>query len=539
MTTVQGRPGRAVDPSQADAHAFVGWLARTHRYNSPDVALATATAFASRLANHTANRSIGPAMVSRLENGSATWLADHLIVYEKTLDLRPGKLMAPACRLLRSHGRSTMDFLNRRITPADEQAAADIVDCVLGGDVVTAADWDLLSACLIVTGRKLGVRTWSALIERLVLEICASQGIDQEMRSEALVRLSDAEIAIDIISDSAIGMMTQRGNPQSFQPLIIYRMMPQRAPAAWIARALLNPPDRWLLRELFSTVAILVGAGEWQPSAAQLRSLRRECADTIGDSAVELEVRRAGMQLLRKLGPDPRRFLGTDSGPELAYLAKSSFAPDAQSARYGDACRRIAAEVQEVGLTWQAKWENGEDLILGNILIQSLVGRSDDLRSSSTSLVINSGYATALRQVLFKVLGSDDVTSDRVFFRALIRLFGKLASGAGDGDLLIKIIGSERIDVDTRIQACWALGNCASRMPRSILENMLSLCREKSFGAQSGTAIRAAVAACGRAGIRHALDQLGEDNNQALAIRDECRWWNSLPHYIRRSTASE
>ena len=536
---VQGRPGRAADPLRADACALVGWLARTHRYNSPDVALATASTFAARLASQAPGRPVGAAMVSRLENGSARWLADHLIAYEKTLGLRPGKLMAPACRLLRSRGQISLDLLGRRITAAHEQAAADIVDCVLGGDVVTAADWDLLSASLIVTGRKLGVRTWGALTERLILEICASQGTGQEVRAEALVRLSNVEIATSAISDSAIGAMTQRGNPQSFQPLIIYRMMPWYAPAAWITRALLSPPDRWLLRELFSTVAVLVSAGEWQPSAHQLRSVRRECADTIRDPSIELEVRRAGMQLLRKLGPDPQRFLNTDSGPELTYLAKPPLAPDAQSARYGDACRRIAAEVQEIGLAWQEKWENGEDRMLGEILIKSLVGRSDDLRSSSTSLLINSGYAASLRQVLSRVLSDNAASQDRVFFRALIRLFGKLASSADDGHLLIKIIGSERIDVDTRIQACWALGNCASRVPRSFPENMLSLCLTKPFGAQSNTAIRAAVAACGRAGIRHALDQVGGDNTQSLAVRDECRWWNSLPYYVRRSTASE
>jgi hypothetical protein len=539
MSMVQGRPGRAADPLRADAYTLVGWLARTHRYNSPDVALATASAFASRLAGQASGRPIGAAMVSRLENGSARWLADHLTTYEKTLGLRPGKLMAPACRLLRSRGQIGLDLLGRRITAADEQAAADIVDCVLGGDVVTAADWDLLSASLIVTGRKLGVRTWGSLTERLILEICASQGTGQEIRAEALVRLSNAEVATSAISDCAIGAMTQRGNPQSFQPLIIYRMMPRSAPAAWITRALLDPPDRWLLRELFSTVAVLVGAGEWQPSAHQLRSLHRECADTIRDPSIELEVRRAGMQLLRKLGPDPQRFLSTDSSPELAYLAKPPFAPDAQSARYSGACRRIAAEVQEIGLAWQEKWENGEDRMLGEILIQSLVGRSDDLRSSSTSLLINSGYAAPLRQVLFRVLSDDAAFQDRVFFRALIRLFGKLANDADDGHLIVKIIGSERIDVDTRIQACWALGNCASRVPRSFPEKVLSLCLTKPFGSQSNTAIRAAVAACGRAGIRQALDQVAGDSTQALAVRDECRWWNSLPSYVRHSTASE
>jgi hypothetical protein len=539
MNMVQGRPGRAADPLRANAYALMGWLARTHRYNSSDVELATASTFAARLASQGLGRPIGAAMVSRLENGSARWLADHLTAYEKTLELRPGTLMAPACRLLRSRRQIGVDLLGRRITAADEQAAADIVDCVLGGDVVTAADWDLLSASMIVTGRKLGVRTWGALTERLILEICASQGTGQEIRAEALIRLSNVEIATNAISDSAIGAMTQRGNPQSFQPLIIYRMMPWHAPAAWIFRALLSPPDRWLLRELFSTVAVLVGAGEWQPSAHQLRSLHRECADTIRDPAVELEVRRAGMQLLRKLGPDPQRFLTTDSSPELAYLAKPPFAADPQSVRYGDACRRIAAEVQEIGLTWQGKWENGEDRMLREILVQSLVGRSDDLRSSSTSLVINSGYAAPLRQVLFRALSGNAPSQDRVFFRALVRLFGKLASGAEDGHLLINIIGSERIDIDTRIQACWALGNCANRVPRSFPENMLSLCLAKPFGAQSNTAIRAAVAACGRAGIRRALDQVGGDSAQSLAIRDECRWWNSLPHYIGRSTGSE
>ncbi|WP_067806096.1 hypothetical protein [Actinomadura formosensis] len=536
MEAKLGRPAKAADPARAGADALVGWLARTHRYNASDAESATAATFAARMTAAGAPRSIGPAMISRLERGTASWQAQHLASYERALGLPGGRLAGPAQKVLRAHGDRGDDRSWLRSAAAAEQRAADIIDGVLAADTVTAADWDLLSAHLLATGRRLGRRTWGALVERLMLEICAAQGIDQELRAEALLRIGRAEIAVGLAGEVAIGAMTQRGNPASFQPLKIYQRAPSRAPAAWVVRALLDPPDRWLLRELFTTVAALVDAGSWRPSAQQLNTLRRECQETINDAQVELEVRRAAVQLSRRLHPAPHLGLHGEVGPDLVYLAKPA-RMDPQTSRYQAACLRLAAEIQGIGLVWQAKWEQGEDSLLGHILVQSLLGHDDTTRSVYTTLLVNSGYRDALRHTLARWLHQGADHQDPGLLRAVIRLFGKVAEGREDGWTLLNMIGADRIETDTRVQACWALANAAPRMPPDVPDTMLEFCRGRSFGAQATTALRSAVAACGRRDRRDVLRLLAEDRDQALAVRDECRWWNALPGYVRQSVS--
>ncbi|WP_344284537.1 hypothetical protein [Actinomadura napierensis] len=394
-------------------------------------------------------------MISRLEHGTASWQPHHLASYERALGLPEGRLTGPAHKVLRAwapRGRSEDPYWLRSAAEA-EQRAADIIDAVLGVDVVSAADWDLLSGHLLATGRKLGRRTWGTLVDRLMLEICASQGIDQDIRAEALLRIGRAELAVGLTGEISIDTMTQRGNPASFQPLKIYQRAPGRAPVGWVVRALFDPPDRWLLRELFTTVAALVDTGTWHPSVRQLVALQRECRATIHDTQGEMEVRRAAMQLMRRCDPAP--YLGLDgaAGHELVYLAKPAARPDAQTSRYRDACLRLAAEIQDIGLVWQAKWDHGEDPLLGDVLGQSLVGQDDMTRSVYTALLVNSGYRDALRLALVRLLHQGADRFETILLRAMIRLLGKIAEGAQDGWTLLGIIGADRIDLDTRVQA--------------------------------------------------------------------------------------
>jgi hypothetical protein len=471
-------------------------------------------------------------MISRLENGTATWLPRHLAAYEQALGLAAGRLIGPAHKTLRAHGRRGDDLIGR---PSDEQEAAEIIDCVLGGDVVTSSSWDLLSAHLLVTRRRLGRRTWGVLVERLMLELCAAQGAAQDVRAEALLRIAHAEIAAGVTGELAIGVMTQRGNPASFQPLKLYQRAPGRAPVDWVVRALFDPPDRWLLRELFSTVAALVDQGAWHPSARELGALRRECTAAIGDTGVELEVRRAATQLMRRVTPSMHLNLHVGMGPELVYLAKPAVTVDTQASRLHAAGLRLAADIQDIGLVWQAKWDRGDDPMLGHVLCQSLVGHDDATRSMYTALLVNSGYREALRRSMAALLRHRADLMDPVLLRAVIRLLGKVAEGAADGWALLGIIDAERVDLDTRVQACWALANASPRMPPDVHDTMLSICRTRSFGTQAVTVLRAGVAACGRADRRESLRLLADDHQQDLAVRDECRWWTALPGYVRAS----
>ncbi|MGW2769610.1 hypothetical protein [Streptomyces sp. NPDC001275] len=537
MNTVKGRPGKPSTGLGSNPNAYIGWLARTHRYNGVDMGMATASTFTAHLERLPGARPVGPAMISRLESGSATWQREHLSAYETLLNLPTGQLLAPAYKISGVLGRrGTASLVQTRYSPQEEQRAADLVDTLTSNEVATSADWDFLSGYLLASGRRLGRRSWESLCERLLLELCASQGLDQEIRAEALVRFAHLDVATEVANEVAQAVMVQKGNPTSFMPLKVFQQIPEKAPGAWISRALLNPPDRWLLRELFSSVAVLVAAGTWHPSPEQLRAIRRESIETTLDDDIELEVRRSSLQLFRALqgsgASRAARALPPGATPELLYLAKPDGVGDRQNTRYRDICSRISAEIQAVGLRWQSKWARSEDPGLGLILEQCLFGRSDDLRSATTSILTSSGYVVPLRTVLARELNSGKLHEDRVVARAFIRLFGKVAAGRGDGLALLRVVDSEHTDVDTRIQACWALANSGPRLPKSLSEAALETCRRRSFGVQSVTALRAAVATCGRASNAQALQSLLDDPTVALSVRDECNWWKSLPPHV-------
>lgn len=538
MTEPVGRPGNRTHPAQPDVNVYLGWLARTHRYDAEDLQVATATSFARRLAGLPGAPRIGPAMISRLESGTATWRVEHLISYARALGIPATRFLAPAYKIGKTLGRGTItNLLRTRYTPDDEQTVADLLDAVRGHDPVSTADWDLLSGYIVATGRALGMRTWATLCERLLLEICATQGPEQDIRAEALIRIITLDRVAPIANAEAIGTAEQAGNPMSFMPLKIFQRLPRKAPHNWIARALLNPPDAWLLRELFTSVAVLVATGDWRPSTPQLVALKRASSDAATDADLEMEVRRASLHLLRQLDHRATRDVLPRTGDiELVYLAKPDPGGDPQQHRYHTLAAHLAAQVQDVGLRWQAKWATGEDHILTEILPQALFGRDDTLRGAHTTLLVNSGYARALRSVLVRQLAQPDVFDDATIVRALTRLLGKIAIGERDGRTLLRLIDGVGVDTDTRMQACWALANAAPHLPPHILHATLHACRHRSFGHQSVTALRAAIAACGRAGMTAPLRALLADHTIAPAARRECAWWLSLPPGVLAST---
>lgn len=526
-----GRPGRRATSATVDG--YLGWLARSLRYDTHDKELAAATGFARALAELPGGTAVGPAMISRLESGTARWRVEHLVSYARVLGLPPSRLLAPAYKVGKLLGSVGVSGLLRvRYTDEDEQTVADLVDALYGDDPISTDDWDLLSGYLLVTRRKLGMRTWGLLCERLLLEICATQGTDQDIRAEALVRLMSLNRVAEIANEAAIGTAQQPGNPMSFMPLKIFQRMPKKAPSHWIARTLLNPPDRWLLRELFTSVDVLVDGGLWQPSTAQWVRLRAESIDATLDTSTEMEVRRSSLHLLHILDPQAaQRVLHRVGDGELVYRAKPAQVSDAQQSRYREFAEHFATQLAELGPRWRGKWASGEDRVLVDIVTETLFGR-DATQSGHTTLLTNSGYLDALRGTVTDHLTNPDTYQDVTVARAIVRLAGKVASGARAGHTLLRLIATPRLDVDTRVQTCWALANAAPRLPRMIMDTALDVYRQHSFGTQSVTALRAIIAASARAGSTKNLRLVLHDDTAPPPARQECAWWLSLPRGV-------
>jgi hypothetical protein len=156
-----------------------------------------------------------------------------------------------------------------------------------------------------------------------------------------------------------------------------------------------------------------------------------------------------------------------------------------------------------------------------------------------TTLLVNSGYAHALRSTLASRLDDPATHRDAAVARSLVRLFGKIAFGERDGRAILRMIDGERLDVDTRVQACWALANAAPRLPPHVVDAGVHACRHRPFGIQAVTALRAGIASCGRAGLTGPLRTLLEDRTVATAARQECAWWLSLPRGVLASVRTD
>lgn len=523
-----GRPARHSVVDTVDG--YLGWLARTLRYDARDEHLATATAFARALAEEPGATSLGPAMISRLEGGTARWRVEHLVSYACVLGVPASRLLAPAYKVGKLFGGPGIAGLLRiHYSDEEEQAVADLVDALYGDDPITTDGWDLLSGYLLVTRRKLGMRTWSLLCERLLLEICATQGADQDMRAEALVRIMAVDRVAEIANEFTIGVALQTGNPMSFMPLKIFQRLPRKAPSDWIVRSLLDPPDRWLLRELFTSVDVLTCSGLWEPSVKVRAKLRAASIEATLDADTEMEVRRSSLHLLDVLDPTAaRRVLHRVGDGELVYRAKPSGVIDAQRARYRGFAEQFATSVQELGPRCRSKWVSSEDRVLVDVVTETLFGRGA-AQSGYTVLLTNSGYRSALSQTVTNRLADTATYQDVTVARAVVRLAGKVVSGRAAGHALLRIIGSPRLDVDTRVQTAWALANAAPRLPRTIMDGILEICRDRSFGTQTVTVLRAIIAASARAGNTTNLRSVLEDDTAPPPARRECAWWLSLP----------
>jgi len=526
--TKSGRPARRGTADTVDG--YLGWLARTLRYDARDEHLATAAAFARALTEKPGATSLGPAMISRLEGGTARWRVEHLVSYARVLGLPPSRLLAPAYKVGKLFGSSGVARLLRlHYTDEEEQTAANLVDALYGDDPISTDEWDLLSGYLLVTRRKLGLRTWSLLCERLLLEICSTQGADQDMRAEALVRIMAVDCVAEIANEFAIGVTSQTGNPMSFMPLKIFQRLPRKAPSDWIVRSLLDPPDRWLLRELFTSVDVLIRSELWEPSANNRAKLRTECIEATLDDDTEMEVRRSSLRLLNTLDPPAAlRVVHRLGDGELIYRAKPGGVTDTQRARYREFAEQLAIVIQELGPRHRHKWVSSEDRVLVNILTETLFG-SGATQSGYTALLTNSGYRSALSQTVTDRLTDTSTYQDVTVARAIVRLAGKVVSGQAAGRALLRIISSPRLDVNTRVQTAWALANAAPRLPRRLMDGILDIPRDRSLGTQSVTVLRAIIATSARAGSTTNLRSVLEDDTAPHAARRECAWWLSLP----------
>src|SRR2546421_12109028 len=96
MAAIRGRPAKRATTPTPDVNRYLGWLARTHRYDAQDPQLVSAAGFARRLAGVPGAPAIGPAMISRLENGAANWRVEHLVAYARALGIPQVQFLAPA-----------------------------------------------------------------------------------------------------------------------------------------------------------------------------------------------------------------------------------------------------------------------------------------------------------------------------------------------------------------------------------------------------------------------------------------------------------
>ncbi|MER5888763.1 hypothetical protein ABT160_33475 [Streptomyces sp. NPDC001941] len=194
----------SVSPLVSAARA-AGWLLRASRCARTDPRLRSVRSFALLVGD--GPRPVNASTVSRWENGLLPLPFTVVRRYEEVLGLPSHSLVSVIETHLRYHGGRPVAGPPLGRPPTEDDDAAhrrldELLDRVLGEDVVTGVEWDELTSRLTTEGyRVTPSASRTALCERLLDETIASSGLPWMQRFEALSRLlAHGHWAEDIIS---------------------------------------------------------------------------------------------------------------------------------------------------------------------------------------------------------------------------------------------------------------------------------------------------------------------------------------------------
>ncbi|MGW5722061.1 hypothetical protein ACWEVP_38220 [Amycolatopsis sp. NPDC003865] len=505
------------------ARARVGWLLRVNRVLGTRSRNRSLSGFAQDFAP---DQRIAPSTLSRWETGKSAiphWAPAR---YEATLALPFMLLSAAADTSYRYHTRPSPlipNWAQRRRPPAPGPVLDQLVDRAIGGDVLTAGDWDRLSE-LIARRPQLVLSpatTWARLTERLLTELSIADGVQWMVRAESYHRL----IAHPRGQQPAISTATAAADDSSAQSMIghlsVFTASSHPAASTSVIRHVTDPATIRTFYGALLTSVKKVRYGHF--SQPQLRSLIPVLHELLSGNHEEAGLAaRMFAALPRDLRAQLPRRIRTATGPGAAATADESVV------RLCDSVLGTAAGDGELP----------PDPVLPVLVNEMLADPVFDVRLCAMFLL----YASPYRPHLAQALATELITllRRRTERRRTLRILESLRvlGGPSQRTLVERLLLARDLPAEIHDMAAYTLGHIGGRSTITFYRTAFS--RYSGDWARTGAAHDASVLdrLVYASGIHHddgLLRAAASDQTLPGNVRTAAAWWLGLPPHLRHS----
>ena len=517
------------------------WLLRTTRLNAPNVQLRVASRFA---AGDATTPAVNRSQVTRWESGQTAPTWDLVRRYEHLCGVAPGRLVAAVDLVHRDAAPRGATPQLRRPRPDDPAADAEpLLEAAVDGAALTGADWDTLSMLLgelpdVVMPRSL----WRTLLERGLNEMAASVGLAYVHRAEAMARLCGhrrANPAVHALVGDVLSDPTAQVYSEAASLLQFYN---HPGTGDMLRGVVADPVSTNALRAALFATASLLRDRRIAPESAT--DLIRMAHDYCRDDRHPYRVRRSAADVLLALTPKARERIATQLRTRPTDLVVASIvAGDGPmpTQQLRAVRRRVLAHVADtLGGT------SHTDPTIRSLLESLTTDTNDDRRSHALHLLmvlpIGSAFGAAFVSELHDAVTTRQL--DRV--HEALGILMCLAPG-NDLDLLTDIAvrapGTQHLQDDAAVEACWAVGNAESVPAEDRLaERVLASVRDALTGDRpaSPELLEAWAYVLGRRGLLDnpsltATGRAGDsrvDPSAAQRWQSAIGWWSGLPAHV-------
>jgi hypothetical protein len=509
------RPTRTADDV---ARRRIGWLLRINRTLRHDGLWAVGSEFARSFRGGCWQVDVSAVKVCRWETGVTSPPREAIARYEEMLDLPARALSSVADLIWRDAGHVLPRGASVSESPDDDQFSA-LVDRAISGDVISAADWNTLTAYLNCNpGLMLLKRAYEALTERLLIETVASRDCLLWMaRYEAYSRLLAHEYARGAAIDKCVRLTSDEGTFIAVEPMSLLGGVKDPNASSYIVRQLANPTT-----EQTFYGALLASATRGQidlftpDQATVVRRIARE-ATTPDPAGHYAEVSVVGRHLWSLL----------DSSPASRRVARE-FVPRLT----GDG---EAQRVDLVDRILRKTWEHIDDIqddMLPELIDSLIFSPTINARLQSGLLLLQSPYREAVAAAIGAQLSNIRTANERVATtRSLLAALRTLGTDAERRTVETYVLsGAHPAIVEA---AVFAVGHVGGSSSPEFWRRAVDMATHQYQALPSATNSRT---------LAEVMYALGVDRQMAILrnltghsqhkVRTAAQWWLSLPPAI-------
>lgn len=529
QTAAAGPPVLRLVPWQVRA----GWLLRAHRLSHADPALRRLTGFASVYREDWQYAGGSPSCLSRWENGLVPVTASSVRRYEEVLGLLPYRLLLPIQTIARHEGGPAAAAFLRSgdgSPPAGRDRRVDLLlDRVLDGGVLSAADWDELTRWAAYGGGQVSPsRIREAVVQRLLEETLVSGGASWMRRFEALGRLmADPQWGPEAIAVCS-GVAEQAEHAGLIEAVCALDGSPHPDAGRAVLRQLTDPTTTDSLYGALLASARKTRKHHFTPEQTRTLVDVVEGVLTSGPRAAHPgSVVEAAAVLLHQLplsAAHAARLTGAaaDRHPVVQAIVVHGSLTDTAVASI--VVSRIIARLGDHATA-----------VLGGIVDDLLHHPVADVRLYAAMLLHASPYGPRVAAALAADLRQTATLRDEV--RAVPMLDAlRVLGGHGQRDVVADLTLARGLPKEVVLAAVHALGHIGGRSPESYWRAVFHQHTGSATDAIGQTRVlKRLVYGFAMAGELDLLTRLVEEQAQAAPTQHLSGWWSGLARHVRES----